>query len=150
MKDHLKQKSPRTAVGDHEHPIKMDDVKVIQSEDNMKYISLIKFHQWMFSNMNNCNEWDTQETQPLELTHRLIHICCQIPSLSTAGLGYDQQCYQWFTGKLNCFMDTYLFSSAGQSTEAIHSVAKWSLSYRFMFSPYCIFVTQMSVMSVSQ
>ena len=35
MKDHLKQKSPRTAVGDHEHPIKMDDVKVIAREDNM-------------------------------------------------------------------------------------------------------------------
>ena len=27
MKDHLKQKSPQTAVGEHEHPIKMDDVK---------------------------------------------------------------------------------------------------------------------------
>ena len=35
MKDHLKQKFPRTAVGDHEHPIKMDDVKVIAREDNM-------------------------------------------------------------------------------------------------------------------
>ena len=35
MKDHLKQKSPRTAVGEHEHPIKMDDVKVIAREDNM-------------------------------------------------------------------------------------------------------------------
>ena len=31
MKDHLKQKSPR----EHEHPIKMDDVKVIAHEDNM-------------------------------------------------------------------------------------------------------------------
>ena len=52
-------------------------------------------------------EWDTQEgTQPLELPHRLAHICCQIPSLSPS-LSYDQQCYQWFTGKLNCFMDTY-------------------------------------------
>ena len=40
----------------------MDDVKVIQSEDNMMYISPIKFLQWMFSNMNNCNEWNTQET----------------------------------------------------------------------------------------
>ena len=35
MKYHLKQKSPRTAVGDHEHPIKMDDVKVKSREDNM-------------------------------------------------------------------------------------------------------------------
>ena len=35
MKDHLKEKSPRKAVGDHEHPIKMDDVKVIAREDNM-------------------------------------------------------------------------------------------------------------------
>ena len=35
MKDQLKQESPRTAVGDHEHPIKMDDVKVIAREDNM-------------------------------------------------------------------------------------------------------------------
>ena len=35
MKDHLKQKSPRTAVGEHEQPIKMDDVKVIAREDNM-------------------------------------------------------------------------------------------------------------------
>ena len=53
-------------------------------------------------------ERDTQEeTQPLELTHRLTHVCCQIPPLSPAGLSYDQQCYQWFTGKLNCFMDTY-------------------------------------------
>ena len=42
------------------------------------------------------------------LPHRLAHICCQIPSLSPS-LSYDQQCYmyQWFTGKLNCFMDTY-------------------------------------------
>ena len=52
-------------------------------------------------------EWDTQEeTQPLELPHRLAHICCQIPSLSPS-LSYDQQCYQGFTGKLNGFMDTY-------------------------------------------
>ena len=35
MKDHIKQKSPRTAVGDHEHPIKKDNVKVIAWEDNM-------------------------------------------------------------------------------------------------------------------
>ena len=35
MKDHLKQKSLRTVVGEHEHPIKMDDVKVIACEDNM-------------------------------------------------------------------------------------------------------------------
>ena len=35
MKDQLKQKSPRTAVGEHENPIKMDDVKVIAREDNM-------------------------------------------------------------------------------------------------------------------
>ena len=35
MKDHLKQKSPQTAVGEHEHPIKMNDVKVIAREDNM-------------------------------------------------------------------------------------------------------------------
>ena len=54
-------------------------------------------------------EWDTQEEiQPLELPHRLTHICCQISSLSP-GLSYDQQCYQWFTGKLNRFIDTYLF-----------------------------------------
>ena len=85
-------------------------------------------------------EWDTQEeTQPLKLTHRIAHICCPIPSLSPAGLSYDQQCYQRFTGKLNCFMDTYLSSSAGQSTGATHSVAKWSLSDIFMSNPYCIF-----------
>ena len=43
-------------------------------------------------------EWGTQEeTQPLELPHRLTHICCQIPS-SSPGIRYDQQCYQWFTG----------------------------------------------------
>ena len=83
-------------------------------------------------------EWDTQETQPLELTHGLYHICCQIPSLSP-GLSYDQQCCQWFTGKLNCFMNTYLSCSAGQSTEVTHSVAKWPLSDRFMFNPDCIF-----------
>ena len=35
MKDHLKQKSPQTAVGDHEHPIKMDNVKAIAREDNI-------------------------------------------------------------------------------------------------------------------
>ena len=52
-------------------------------------------------------EWDTQEeTQPLELLHRLTHICCQISSPSP-GLSFDQQCYQWFTGRLNYFMDTY-------------------------------------------
>ena len=36
-------------------------------------------------------------------------------------------------------MDTYLFSSAGQSTEATHSAAKWSLNDRFMSNPGCIF-----------
>ena len=36
-------------------------------------------------------------------------------------------------------MDTYLSSSAGQGTEATHSIAKWSLSDRFMFNPDCIF-----------
>ena len=82
-------------------------------------------------------EWDTQEEiQPLP--HRLAHICCQIPSLSP-GLSYDQQCYQWFTGKFNCFMDTYLSSSAGQGPEDTHSVGKWSLSDRFMSNPDCIF-----------
>ena len=35
IKDHLKQKSPRTAAGDHEHSIKMKDVKVIARENNM-------------------------------------------------------------------------------------------------------------------
>ena len=84
-------------------------------------------------------EWDTQkEIQPLESPHRLAHICCQIPPLSP-GLSYDQQCYQWFTGKLNCFMDTYLSSSAGQGTEATHSVAKWSLSDKVMSNPDSIF-----------
>ena len=82
-------------------------------------------------------EWDTQEEiQPLP--HRLAHICCQIPPLSP-GLSNDQQCYQWFTGKLNSFMDTYLSSSAGQGPEDTHSVGKWSLSDRFMSNPDCIF-----------
>ena len=36
-------------------------------------------------------------------------------------------------------MDTYLSSSGGQIPEATHSVAKWSLSDRFMSNPYCIF-----------
>ena len=37
-------------------------------------------------------------------------------------------------------MDTYLSSTAGQSTDAIHSVAaKWSLSDRFMSNLNCIF-----------
>ena len=36
-------------------------------------------------------------------------------------------------------MDTYLSSSAGQSTDPIHSVANWSLSERFMSNPDCIF-----------
>ena len=79
-------------------------------------------------------EWDTQEeTRPLELPHRLTRICCQIPSLSP-GLSYDKKCYQWFTGKLNCFMDTYPPNSADQSTETTHSVAQWSLGDRFMFN----------------
>ena len=29
------ERLPKTAVGDHDHPIKMDDVKVIALEDNM-------------------------------------------------------------------------------------------------------------------
>ena len=63
-------------------------------------------------------EWDTQEeTQQLESPHRFAHICCQITSLSP-GLSYDQQCYQWFTGKLNCLMDAYPSNSAGESNEA--------------------------------
>ena len=84
-------------------------------------------------------EWDTQEEiQPLELPHRLALICCQIPSLSP-GLSYDQQYHQWFTGKLNCFMDTYLSSFIGPSTKATNSAAKWSLSDRFMSNPDSIF-----------
>ena len=84
-------------------------------------------------------EWDTQEeTRQLEVPHRLAHICCQIPSLSP-GLSYDQLCYQWFTGKLNCLMDTYPSSSAGQSNEAACSAAKWLLSERFMSNPDYIF-----------
>ena len=84
-------------------------------------------------------EWDTQEEiQPLELLHRLTHIFGQIPSISP-GLSYDQQCYQWFSGKLNYFVDTYLSSSVGQDTEATHSVANWSLSNIFMSNPDCIF-----------
>ena len=79
-----------------------------------------------------------EETQQLESPHRLAHIYCQIPSLSP-GLSYDQQCYQWFTGKLNCFMDTYPSNSVDQSSEATHSAAKKSLSDRFMFNPDCIF-----------
>ena len=35
MKDHLKSKPPRTAVGDHAHKINMDNVKVIAREDYM-------------------------------------------------------------------------------------------------------------------
>ena len=35
IKDHPKQKYPWTGVGDHEHAIKMDSVKVIAQEDNM-------------------------------------------------------------------------------------------------------------------
>ena len=66
------------------------------------------------------------------------HICCQIPSLSP-GLSYDQQSYQWFTGELNGFMNTYLAYSAGQSPEATHSVVKWPLSDRFISDPDCIF-----------
>ena len=88
-------------------------------------------------------EWDTQEeTQPLELTHRIAHICCHIPSLSP-DLSYDQQCYQWF--KLNCFINTYLSSSAGQSTEATHSVAKWLLSDRFMSNQTAFSAPQMDI-----
>ena len=84
-------------------------------------------------------EWDTQEeTQELESPHRLANFCCQIPSLSP-GLSYDQQCYQWFTGKLNCFMDAYPSSSAGQSNEATRSAVKWSLSERFMSNLDCLF-----------
>ena len=36
------------------------------------------------------------------------------------------------TAKLNCFMDTYLSSSASSSTEATHSAAKWLLNDIFM------------------
>ena len=43
-------------------------------------------------------------------------------------------------------MDAYLSSSAGQSTEAIHSVEKWTLSNRFMSpTPTAFFVTQVDV-----
>ena len=53
-------------------------------------------------------EWDTQETQPLELTHGLCHICCQIPPLSPS-LIFGQQCYQWFTRKwIVLWLLTYL------------------------------------------
>ena len=34
MKEHLKLTSPRTAVGEHEHPISEDNVKVIAREDH--------------------------------------------------------------------------------------------------------------------
>ena len=80
--------------------------------------------------------WDTQEeTQPLELPHRLTfvarsHHCHQaLPMINNATND----------SLANCFMDTYLPRSAGQCTDATHSVAKWPLSDRFMCNPSCIF-----------
>ena len=105
---------------------------------NLRHVFASSNYTWSRKNIPEV-EWDTQEeTQPLELPHRLTHICCEISSPSP-GFSYDQQCYQWFTGKLNCFMDTYPPNSAGQSTEATHPAAKWSLSDRFMFNTNCIF-----------
>ena len=34
LKEHFKLASPRTAVGEHEHPISQDNVKVIAREDH--------------------------------------------------------------------------------------------------------------------
>ena len=34
MKEHRRSTSPRTAVGEHEHPVTEDDVKVIGREDH--------------------------------------------------------------------------------------------------------------------
>ena len=39
----------------------------------------------------------------------------------------NNACYQLFTAKLNYLMDTFRSSSAGQSTEATRSAAKWLL-----------------------
>ena len=41
--------------------------------------------------------------------------------------------------QIEFFMDTYLSSSAGPSTEATHSAGKRSLSDRFMSNPDSIF-----------
>ena len=72
----------------------------------MWYILTSSKYTWSWKQIPEV-EWDKQEeTQPLELPYRLAHICCQIPSLSPS-LSYDQQCYQWSTGRLNCFMETY-------------------------------------------
>ena len=74
------------------------------SSFKMWYILITNKYKWSRKQIPEV-EWDTQgQTQPLP--HRLTHICCQIPSLSPS-LSYDQQCYQWYTGKLNFFMDTY-------------------------------------------
>ena len=39
----------------------------------------------------------------------------------------NNACYQLFTAKLNCLMDTFWSSSGGQSTEATRSAANWLL-----------------------
>ena len=74
------------------------------SRFKMWHILTSSKYTWSWKQMAKV-EWDTQEeTQQLESPHRLAHICCQIPSLfKSPGLSYDQQCYQWFTGILNCF-----------------------------------------------
>ena len=72
-------------------------------------------------------------SHPLESPHRLIHICCQIPSLPP-GLSYNRQRYQWFTGELNCLVDTYPPSSAGQSTGATRSDVKKVFEWQWQVS----------------
>ena len=47
--------------------------------------------------------------------------------------------------QIELFMNTYLSSSAGQRTEATHSVAKWSSSDRLMSNPTAFSVIEMHV-----
>ena len=102
---------------------------VVSVQSISKIQNMARSHFWQIYTCSRKQipevEWNKQETQPLELPHRLAHICCQIPSLSPVP-SYDQQCYQWFTGKLHCFMDTCPSTSAGESTESTNSAAKWS------------------------
>ena len=94
-----------------------------------------------FSLLTNTNDPENR-FQKLNGIHRsrLSHWNCHTDSLTFVARSHF--CHQTLaminnatndSGKLNCVMDTYLSSFAGQGS------AKWSLSDRIMSNPDCIF-----------
>ena len=47
-----------------------------------------------------------REKEPFSSAHRKAHVCSQIPTKLTKGMGYHRKCYQLFTNKLHLLKET--------------------------------------------